>query len=67
MTFSPHYDLPIDPSKKKVLYRGKPYFILCNNYNGTVDLYEKDVVSYVGESCYYGVERSIEKDELVIL
>lgn len=64
MTFPSSYEVP---TKKQYLYKCKPYFILCNNYNGTVDIYQSIADEPYKGISYLGVERAVEKDKLVKL
>lgn len=52
---------------KKVIYRGREYFVVRNNYNGTYDIALGKKTADAGESCWFGVEDCVERDELRFL
>ena len=51
----------------KAIYKGKEVLVIKINHNGTYDIAKEESRSYVGESVWLGVERSVEKVELKVL
>jgi hypothetical protein len=54
-------------SRKRLIYKESEYFMIKNNFNGTIDIAQGEEVNRYGEACWLGVERCVEKDEVKFL